>query len=352
MADIRVGIAGFGIAARCHIKALSGIRGFEIVAVCTARPNEAGADILSQCGDGTSIFSDYNEMLANANLDMVSICTFHHLHVEQIIEAARRGIHIVLEKPLCINPSDLRHVQNAVVSSGIKMCVCFQEFHFGQFLTALEVVEAGLIGDVHLAEIEYYNCLAPWAPQAWWITTRKKGGSSLLSGGCHGLHFMMLAMGNATIEEVTSYSTQSRSPHFAHLEYPGSQVSIFKFDDGRVGKLSAVADSLQPYLFRYSLLGSEGTLVDLKLNTRKFKGLDPSMWTTLGAKDLSDGADIGGYMFVNMFKNFRDHILDDAELRYTDFDTVFKMHQVMFAADHSARVGKPVRLDDYVATIL
>ncbi len=345
---LKVAITGFGIAARCHVEAMGELPGYEVVAICTSRREQETARIRELCGPDIQIYDDYQDMLANSGADVISICTMHDVHADQIIMAANAGKHIALEKPLCLKPEDLLRVRAAVKAAGIKLCVCFQEFHFGQFLTALEVIEEGYLGDVHLAEVEYYNSLAPWVAQSWWARTKDKSGSSLLSGGCHGLMFMMLAMGEAEVDEVTAYATRSSSAHFNELEFPGTQINLIRFKDGRIGKVSAVSDSLQPYIFGYRLLGSEGTLIDRSLNSRKLKGLDPSMWTELGTRDLSDGATIGGYMFVGLFRAFYDHIVNDAPLPYTNFDSVFEMHRVLFAADRSAAIGKPVKLDGFL----
>jgi len=200
-----------------------------------------------------------------------------------------------------------------------------------------------------VAEVDYYNKLTAEEPQHWWIRTREKGGSSLMAAGCHGLMFLLLAMDETPVEEVMAYSTRSKSELFDALEYDGTLVCLVRFSDGRVGRFSSVVDSLQPYTFRFSLIGSEGTLMDRSLNSRKFAGFDPQQWTELGTRDIADGANIGGYMFVNMFAKFHDHIVNDAPLPYTNFDTVFQMHRVLFAAETSAREKRPVRLEGFLA---
>ncbi len=348
MQVFRIAVAGFGTAARCQIEASQSLPGYEVVAVCTSRLEVEGPNIRSLCGKDVEIFSDYDEMLAKCEADIIGICTLHDVHAEQVIKAATAGKHIFLEKPICLKPEDLLPVRQTVKSAGIEVCVCFQEFHYGQFLTALELIDEGYLGEVHLAEVEYYNSLAPWVKQSWWAKTKALSGSSLLSGGCHGLLFLMLAMGRTPVAEVSAYSTRSKSAFFEDMEFDGTQLNILKFTDGRVGKISAVADSVQPYIFKFSLIGSEGTLIDRQLNSRKLKGLDPTMWTSLGTRDISDGAAIGGYMYVNMMRNFHDHLVTGVPFKNTDFDTIFEMHRVMFAADQSASTGKPVKLDGFL----
>ena len=163
-------------------------------------------------------------------------------------------------------------MRRAVVTSGRKLCIGFQEFHYGQFKTTLELIDLGLLGRIHLAEIDYMHGVGPWMRQYWWGRTRQAGGSSMLFCGCHPLMLLMLAMDGTPVEEVMAYDTRSASPHFAALEYSGTQVNLIRFADGRIGKVTSCLDSLSPYYFRCTLIGSEGTLIDTKLNSRKLKG--------------------------------------------------------------------------------
>lgn len=348
MRVFKVAIAGFGTAARCQIEAFQRLPGFEVVAIYAPRPEIEEPGIRDLCGPDMAVYTVYEDMVTQSGADIIGICTLHDVHAEQVIFAARAGKHITLEKPICLDPQDLLTVREEVKSAGVTVCVSFQEFHYGQFLTALELIDEGYLGEVHLAEVEYYNSLAPWVTQSWWARTKALSGSSLLSGGCHGLMFLMLAMGGEPVDEVTAYSTRSRSELFEDMEFDGSQLNLLRFRDGRIGKVSAVADSVQPYIFRYSLLGSQGTLIDRQLNSRKLKGLDPNMWTSLGTRDISDGATIGGDMYINMFTSLYEHLANGAVLKYTDFDTVFEMHRVLFAADRSAETGRPVRLEGFL----
>ncbi|MHA1548698.1 MAG: Gfo/Idh/MocA family protein [Alphaproteobacteria bacterium] len=348
MRELRVAVAGFGGAARCHIEALAEIPGFTVTAVYTPRPDIDQEQIRALLGDRVEIFPTFDDLVERADCDVVSICTMHDVHAEQAIKAARAGKHIALEKPVCVDPANLLSVRREIKAAGVKVCVCFQEFHYGQFKTALELLDDGFLGRVHLAEVDYYHGLGPEVSQHWWIKSRATGGSSLLAAGCHGLMFLLLAMGETPVAEVTALSTRSSSPLFEAFEYDGTLVALVRFADGRIGRFSSVVDSVQPYTFRFALLGSDGTLMDRRLNSRKYAGFDPAQWTELGTRDIADGGDIGGYMYVNMFRKFYDHIVHDAALPYTNFDTVFEMHRVLFAAETSAAEGRTVRLDGFL----
>ena len=83
---------------------------------------------------------------------------------------------------------------------------------------------------------------------------------------------------------MTSYATSSPHPNFSRYEYPTSSVTILRFASGAVGKVASIVDSHQPYYLRVHLVGSEGTILDGKLWSKRIAGLDPDRWTELGVQ--------------------------------------------------------------------
>jgi hypothetical protein len=101
----------------------------------------------------------------------------------------------------------------------------------------------------------------------------------MLFCGCHPLMLMMLVMKDARVKEVQALATSSSAKDFAGLEYPATQVNLISFDDGRIGRVTSCLDSLNPYYWRNSLIGSEGTLIDTRIMSRvMLPGLDGHGW--------------------------------------------------------------------------
>ena len=159
---LRVAVAGFGQAGRCHAATWAQIPGVTIAGVYSLRPDAEAADIAAVCGPDVPVFSRYRQMLDSVECDFVSICTLHDTHAAEAIEAAGRGKHFIVEKPICLTPDDLLAVRQAVDRAGVKAFVGFQEFHYGQLQATVEAVARGWLGRVHLAEIEYFNGIGPW----------------------------------------------------------------------------------------------------------------------------------------------------------------------------------------------
>ncbi len=154
---------------------------------------------------------------------------------------------------------------------------------------------------------------------------------------------MMLVMKGAEAAEVQAFATSSSAKDFSGLEYPATQVNLIRFDDGRIGKVTSCLDSLNPYYWRNTLIGSEGTLIDTRLMSRAMlPGLDPRGWQELATHSINDAGDITPEMFRPMFNRILANLIDDTPMPYSGFDEACEMHRVLFACDESARTGKPV----------
>ncbi len=346
---LRVAVAGFGQAGQCHAAAWHAMPGVELVGIYSLQPEAERPAIAALYGADMPVFASYTEMLDKADPDFVSICTLHDTHAAQVIEAAGRRKHFIVEKPICLTAEELVAVRKAVDAAGVRGFVGFQEFHYGQLQATIDAVDQGFLGRVHLAEIEYFNGIGPWIRQYWWARTRKVGGSSMLFCGCHPLMLMMNVMQHAPVAEVFAYETSSTAPDFSGLEYPSTQVNLLKFQDGRMGKVTSCLDSLHPYYWRNTLIGSEGSLIDTRLTSRKMlKGLEPRGWTELATRSINDAGDITPDMFMDMMGRIVANLYEDAPMPYSGFDAAYEMHRVLFATEESVRTGKPVSPDAYI----
>src|ERR1700690_3305119 len=98
---IKIGLVGCGGIATVHVRGyLKVSEHAQVVAVCDVV--EKNAQERSEQAGGARIFSDYNTLLAETDVDVIDICLPHHLHKDAIVAAARAGKHILCEKPLCL----------------------------------------------------------------------------------------------------------------------------------------------------------------------------------------------------------------------------------------------------------
>ena len=328
-----VGIIGYGWVAGAHIAAINATPHAQVTAICSSRKLDA-AQASARHGGTIACYTTIEEMLADKELQVVSICSYPQDHARHAIAAAKAGKHLIIEKPLALNWDDCLAIQKAVQKAGVKTCVCFECRFSSQFLTIKAVIDRGLLGRIHYGEVDYYHGIGPWYGQFRWNTRKEAGGSSLLSAGCHALDALLLCMGE-DVEVVSAYSTHSANKDFSQYEYPTTSVTILKFKDGRVGKVASVIDCLQPYYFHVHLVGSEGSLLDNRFYSTHFVGLNKGKWSELSMK-LLDSGDVSDHPYQTQFESFFTALEADHEMPLTSLAHALRTHEVIFAADSSA----------------
>ena len=224
----------------------------------------------------------------------------------------------------------------------VKTCVCFELRWAAQFQVTRSLLDAGLLGDLHYGEVDYYHGIGPWYREYEWITPRKACGSSLLAAGCHAMDILLFCLGS-DVESVFTAATQSRHPVFKKYEYPTTTVTTLQFKSGRVGKVASVIDCWQPYYFHTHLVGSEGSLLDNRFHSNTIHGLNKHAWSQLSFTPVDSG-DVADHPYRTQFQAFFDALERGEEMPHTSLADAARTHEVIFAADRSAVTGKPVKV--------
>ncbi len=340
MKKFNVGVVGYGWVAGAHIPAINASSLAQVTAVCSTRELDPG-ELSEKHGGKLKVYRRLRQMLADPDIHIVSLCSFPDRHAAQAVQVAQAGKHLIIEKPLCLSARDLEPLQRAVKRARVQVCVCFECRFSNQFLATKALLDRGLLGEVHYGEIDYYHGIGPWYGQFRWNTRRKQGGSALLSAGCHALDALRLCMGSEVVE-VTSYATKSKSKLFAAYEYPSTSVTLLKFKNGSVGKCASSIDCLQPYYFHTHLVGSKGSLLDNRFYSSEL-GTNKANWNTLALKMLDSG-DVADHPYQTQFQAFFEALEKGREMPLTNLNEAVKTHEVIFAADLSARTGRSIKI--------
>ena len=340
---MKVGIVGYGWVAGAHIDALNSIEGVEVSAIYSSRSQDDNA-LSQRHGSSIKSYQNLDSMIDSENLDVISICSYPAQHKDHVIACAKAGKHLIIEKPLALSIEDCAEIRSVVDENKVKTCVCFECRYSSQFLATKAAIDEGLIGSIHYGEVDYYHGIGPWYGQFRWNTTKENGASSLLSAGCHALDALLLCM-DGDVEEVSSYASSSKSEIFSGYEYPTTSTTIIKFTDGRVGKAASCIDCLQPYYFHTHLVGSEGSILDDKFHSEKLS-TDKTEWSQLSMKMLDSG-DVSDHPYTTQFQAFFDSIADGKQMPMTSLTDAYKSFEVIFAADKSVELGRPVKLSEF-----
>ncbi|MBI2191893.1 MAG: Gfo/Idh/MocA family oxidoreductase [Planctomycetes bacterium] len=144
----RVGLIGCGGMGRYHLKMLQAMPDFKIVAVCDLLP--AAAEKAGQEFNVPATFGDFEKMLDSVSMDMVTVATQTRGHHAPTVAAARRGISVLCEKPIAIDPAEADEMVETAHRSGAKLAIHQQNHVNPGIRKAQAMVAQGVIGDVVL----------------------------------------------------------------------------------------------------------------------------------------------------------------------------------------------------------
>jgi predicted dehydrogenase len=102
---------------------------------------------------GFTTYDNYQELLANKDIDAVLISTPDHWHAKQAIDAVRAGKDVYLQKPTSLTIAEGRKMSDAVNASGRILQIGSQQRSMEQFRVACELVRNGRIGQLKSVEI-------------------------------------------------------------------------------------------------------------------------------------------------------------------------------------------------------
>ena len=143
--SVRWGILGAGNFARQHMgPAIHAAQGADLVALATTSAEKASG-FLSFCPTLT-VHPTYDALLADPQIDVVYIPLPNHLHVEWVNKALDAGKHVLCEKPLAMNASEIPALMARRDQTGLLVAEAFMIVHHPQWKWAKEQVASGAIG--------------------------------------------------------------------------------------------------------------------------------------------------------------------------------------------------------------
>lgn len=338
MDDGKLGVAIHGAGQVAYAHAASWLKNphTKIVSV-TSRNKESARRLAERFKLDCEVGDDFERVLRDDRVQIVNLSGPNHVHTEQGIAAAEAGKHLVVEKPMCLSLDENRALRDAVARSGVKSVVSFV-LRWGPLSENLKaLLAAGALGELFYIEIDYWHGLGRWWTGFEWGHTKKTGGSTMLLGGCHAVDAIRWFSGQEIVE-VCAFSNNKKQT----FEYDANVVAILKFANGAIGKTSGLFDCEMPYAFNIDLVGTEGTVRDNRLWSKKlFPG--QTSWNTMQTVMPDSGA-VEHHPFDAQMSHLVGCILQDRESHCNVADA-YHTHEVCLAIDRSiAEGGRPVRL--------
>lgn len=246
---VRWGVIGLGWFGEVHADNLAEMPDIELTALCTRRQ-----DRLNEVADRLNVskrYTDYHELLADPDIDVVSITTHIYDHREIAIDALRSGKHVLLEKPMAPTLADCEQILEAVAQSdGLFMVGHICRFD-PRVTLAKQAIEEGRIGNI--ISMHARRNLSKAIGE-----TVLDDISALMGDGIHDAD-LMLWFSQANVSTV-----YAQEVHPGKNKFPDAGWSIARLDSGAVAVVESVwhLPESTPFTIdaRMEIIGTEGAL--------------------------------------------------------------------------------------------
>ncbi|HTU27421.1 MAG TPA: Gfo/Idh/MocA family oxidoreductase [Pirellulales bacterium] len=247
------GIVGCGMIAGFHARAIAELARGRLVA-CHSRSPAKTAQFAGEWN--CQAYDDLDAMLANPEVDVVTICTPSGAHLEPAVAAARAKKHVVVEKPLEITLARCDALIDACRKNGVKLATIFpSRFHAasGQLKAA---VDAGRFGRLTLCEayVKWHRTQAYYDSGAWRGTWQLDGGGALMNQAIHSVDLLQWMAG-----PVAEIRAQVATLAHERIAVEDTAVATLRFTSGALGVIEATTAAWPGYLKRIELHGSTGS---------------------------------------------------------------------------------------------
>lgn len=230
MSKFRVGVIGAGSIAQSHLTAYAANPDVELIAV--ADMNLERARSVADAFGAARAYADPHELLADDQIDGVSICTWNNTHAAWAIAAIEAGKHVLVEKPIARTLAEAEEIQKIAEEHDRVVQVGFVRRHSPNCQVLKSFVDADELGEIYYARASCIRRVGN--PGGWFADKEISGGGPLLDIGIHVLDLCWYLMGSPkvvsvsgnTYDKLGSRGNVTTMPRYKAADYDPSKNTV------------------------------------------------------------------------------------------------------------------------------
>lgn len=208
MSKLKIAIIGTGNISNAHMNAYEKLDNVDIVAGCDI--DEKRVKAYCEKRSIPVFYVNHKEMLANEDLDAVSICTWNNSHAQIAIDCLNAGINVLCEKPLALNYEQAVKIKEAAKNSrGMLMVGFVRRFDKRTFIMK-DLIEKNRLGDLYYAKTGVIRRCGN--PTGWFSDKSRSGGGPLIDLGVHMIDLCRYLMGKPNAVSVYGATFEKLGP--------------------------------------------------------------------------------------------------------------------------------------------
>jgi UDP-N-acetyl-2-amino-2-deoxyglucuronate dehydrogenase len=253
----KFGVVGCGSIGPTHGAAIRQIpEEAELIAVADVIPDRAQA--MAQKFDIKRVYSSFEQILADKDIDVVCICTPSGMHADMSIQAMEAGKHVVVEKPMEITLEACDRMIAASNKTGKTLTVISQHRFDAATQLVKEAIDTGKLGKILLADahVKWWRTQEYYDSGDWRGTWKWDGGGALMNQGVHTVDVLQYLVGG-----VNKLWAQTRTGAHTKIEVEDIAVACLDFACGAVGTFTATTAAYKGHPVRIDIYGTEGSAI-------------------------------------------------------------------------------------------
>lgn len=253
LGTVRIGIIGAGGISGTHVRAARGIEDVEVVAVHGSNAAKTAALAASA---GAVAYDELDAFLAQP-MDIAVIGSPSGLHAEQAIAALRRGIHVLVEKPLDVTTAKIDALIREADRAGRRVGVFFQERLVPEIAALKAKLDGGELGEPLFASghVRWYRPPEYYGASRWRGTWKLDGGGALMNQGIHTVDLLTWLLG--PVARVTGRT----ATRLHAIEVEDTAAALLEFESGAIATFEATTAAFPGFPRRLEVTGTKGSVV-------------------------------------------------------------------------------------------
>lgn len=338
--SLKIGFLGTGWIASTYAKALTSMPGVTITALCNRHLDKAKGFNADHCAGAARCYDRFDQMIEREPLDALWVCMPPGAHNGEAEAAARKGIHLMLEKPIALSMERAESIRSAVREGGVKVQIGHHMRHTPPSIRLKQMLQDGSAGKPVFMQARFFtNALFP----AWWRDPNM-GGGQLVEQSIHLYDLARHFFGEPA--SASGYASNAVHQRFADYRVDDVSAATVRFKSGAIANLCA-ANVWEPKS------GSIEFVVMCEKVLAKFSGPDDAEFVYhdgLKSEEVDrDKIEIrrerisGGGHYAELCRDLIEAIRTGSSPRSGIDDGVESLRLVLGVADSSRRGGEVVR---------
>lgn len=341
------GIVGTGMIAQFHAQAIGAIPHAKLVGCFDMAAERADAFAEET---GCTPYAQLEEMLANPEIEVVTVCTPSGAHRDPAVAAANAGKHLLVEKPLEITLARCDEIIRACEQNGVQLGAILPSRFSPANLALKQAIDQGRFGKLTLGDtyVKWWRSQEYYDSGGWRGTWALDGGGAYMNQAIHNVDLLYWFMGD--VEHVCGLTAT-----LAHerIEVEDTGAAVVRFKNGAIGTLEATTSAYPGLLKKTEIHGTEGSAIIeqdsiLLWDFQESRPEDDELREKYGASSETTGgaADPKAISFVGHQRQFEDFLasVEKGETPLIDGYEGRKSVELILAIYQSSWEGKRITL--------